>query len=58
VHVRGAMGHLNCTWHVMRPLVPVMWHVMCPLILTTGEVIGAKCDKVKEMEQRAVREKL
>jgi hypothetical protein len=31
---------------------------MCPLILMTGEVIGAKCDKVKEIEQRAVQEKL
>jgi hypothetical protein len=31
---------------------------MCPLILMRGEVIGAKCDKVKEMEQRAVWEKL
>jgi hypothetical protein len=35
-----------------------MWNVMCPLILVTGEVIDAKCDKVKEMEQRAVWEKL
>ncbi len=52
------MGHFKCTWHATRPLVPVMWHVMCPLILMTVEVIGAKCDKVKEMEERAVWEKL